>query len=75
MLRFLPDKMLFMFCSAENPRLVLQKMMGNDYLKIKGGMLGQWNFTKDNLQINAVLGTRYTTSSVFLINWAIIYSL
>ena len=59
-----------MFCSAENPKVVLQKMMGSDFLKIKGGMFGEWNFTKDNLKINAVLGIDY--NPVYRQHWIIL---
>ena len=53
--RFLPDKRIFTYTSADEPRQVLRKVMSHDFLKL-GGMIGSWSFTDDNMRICAILG-------------------
>ena len=56
--RFLPGKKLFIFCSPDNPRVVLQKVMAHDFKKL-GGLIGNWSFTTDNMHICAILGKAF----------------
>jgi len=52
--RFLPNKRIFTYTSADEPRQVLRKVMSHDFLKL-GGMIGSWSFTDDNMRICAIL--------------------
>ena len=35
-IRFLPNKQLFIHCSADNPKSILRKLMGPDFMQLKG---------------------------------------
>ena len=54
-IRFLPGKRLFIYCSPDRPRQVLQKVMGHDFVKL-GGLIGTWSFTDDNMHLCAIVG-------------------
>ena len=35
-IRFLPNKQLFIHCSPDNPKTILRKLMGPDFMQLKG---------------------------------------
>ena len=35
-IRFLPNKQLFIHCSPDNPKTILRKLMGQDFMQLKG---------------------------------------
>ena len=57
-IRFLPGKRLFIYCSPDPPRQVLQKVMGQDFARL-GGLIGSWSFTDDNMHICAIVGNGF----------------
>lgn len=70
-IRFLPGKRLFIYCSPDRPRQVLQKVMGHDFVKL-GGLIGTWSFTDDNMHLCAIverIPERVDKIDKFIIVW------